>query len=228
MKPTPDEPILSAEETARMLHIHANTLRRWTAEGKIRRCPPFHRGEWRYSLRDIENVCRRQGLNAPAPCQNPPADTSPERARPGRLLAEDALPVIWIVSIERPQRLTYISPSITRLLGYTTQEMMAVEMKDAFTPPSLGRLGRAMADNMGELEKEMGSPDGSVVLDLEMIHKDGSAVPVEVEATYIPGSDGRPREILAIAHEITDQPRARQVEQRPMAEDSRILKQPTG
>jgi predicted site-specific integrase-resolvase len=55
-----DEPVLSASETAMMLHIHANTLRRWTMEGKINRWPPFRRGQWLYRLKDVEGLFRKQ------------------------------------------------------------------------------------------------------------------------------------------------------------------------
>jgi predicted site-specific integrase-resolvase len=56
----PDEPVLSASETALMLHIHPNTLRRWTMEGKINRWPPFIRGRWLYRRTDVDGLFRKQ------------------------------------------------------------------------------------------------------------------------------------------------------------------------
>ena len=45
--------MLTAREAARILHIHPNTLKRWTDRGRIRAYRVSARGDRRYSSQDI-------------------------------------------------------------------------------------------------------------------------------------------------------------------------------
>jgi len=46
--------MLTVSEVARLLHVHPNTLRRWSNNGRIRAYRITSRGDRRYRLRDIE------------------------------------------------------------------------------------------------------------------------------------------------------------------------------
>ena len=46
--------MLTVSEVARLLHVHPNTLRRWSNRGRIRSYRINPRGDRRYRLRDIE------------------------------------------------------------------------------------------------------------------------------------------------------------------------------
>ena len=46
--------MLTVSEVARLLHVHPNTLRRWSNNGRIRAYRITPRGDRRYRLRDIE------------------------------------------------------------------------------------------------------------------------------------------------------------------------------
>jgi len=46
--------MLTVNEVARLLHVHPNTLRRWSNRGRIRAYRINPRGDRRYRLRDIE------------------------------------------------------------------------------------------------------------------------------------------------------------------------------
>jgi len=47
------EPMLTVEEVARLLHIHSNTVRRWSDRGIIRAYRITHRGDRRFMREDI-------------------------------------------------------------------------------------------------------------------------------------------------------------------------------
>lgn len=51
------------------------------------------------------------------------------------LLAENISDVIWVMNLE--QRLTYVSPSVERLLGYTQEEMLLRSLEEMLPPASL-------------------------------------------------------------------------------------------
>ena len=51
--------MLTVSEVARLLHVHPNTLRRWSNKGRIRSYRINPRGDRRYRLRDIEAFLAR-------------------------------------------------------------------------------------------------------------------------------------------------------------------------
>ena len=120
------------------------------------------------------------------------------------LLAENVTDVIWKVNIDSPTQLNYISPSVTHLLGYTVTEAMSKTMEEIFSPASFKEAMKALADEIVYLDREQIDQLRSRTLELELKHKDGSLVIVEVNYTLIRGNDRRPVEILAVARDITE------------------------
>ena len=131
-------------------------------------------------------------------------ETLRESEKRYRLLAENATDVIWTVDINNPALLTYISPSINRLLGYSVEEAMVKSIKEIFTPESLEVITKAFDEEM--TIKWMGLSDTfrSSTLEVDLYHKDGSIVPVEVNHSYIRDSDGKAKSILVIARDISE------------------------
>jgi len=125
-----------------------------------------------------------------------------------RLLAESISDVIWTVDINAPTQLTYISPSVTRLLGYTVEEAMSKKMEEVFTPESFEIAMKALAEEMAIEGREQTELYRSRILELQMNCKDGSVVPVEVRYSFVQGLNERSTQILAIARGITERKRA--------------------
>ena len=125
-----------------------------------------------------------------------------------RLLAEYASDVIWTVNLE--MGLTYCSPSMIRVLGWTAQEAMARSMKEAYTPSSFELAMRLMALEMAEEKSGRADPNRSRMLELELYHKNGAVVPLEVHFTFLRDGEGKPTGVLAIARDITERRRAAQ------------------
>jgi len=122
-----------------------------------------------------------------------------------RLLAENAADVIWTVDLN--MRLTYISPSVTRLLGYSVEEAMAKGMEEVFTPASFEVAMKALAEELAIENMENKDLPRSRTLELELICKDGSIVPVEINCSFLRDADGRAVEILVIARGISERKR---------------------
>jgi len=119
-----------------------------------------------------------------------------------RLLADNAADVIW--TMDRNRCLTYVSPSVERLLGYSPAEMTTMRMKDYLAPQSLDILSEA-------LDIIARSPDGKaapVPLELDHIRQDGKAVPTEVVLTPIAGEGKSHGGVLGVTRDITSRRRA--------------------
>ena len=123
-----------------------------------------------------------------------------------RLIVEHAVDVMWTVDMN--MRPTYISPSITRLLGYSVQEAMAESMEEVFSPASFKLAMQALEEELGLATKKQKDLDRSRAIELELIHKNGSIVPVEVAYNFLLDVEARPVEVLAIARDISKRKRA--------------------
>ncbi|GEM_PF-5869632 len=123
-----------------------------------------------------------------------------------RLLADNAADVIWTVDMNMLP--TYISPSITRLLGYSVEEAMAKTMEEVYTPTSFEVAMKALAEELAIEKMEQKDLFRSRMLELELKRNDGSIVPVEVRYSFLRGADAQPVEILAVARDITERKRS--------------------
>jgi PAS domain S-box-containing protein len=119
-----------------------------------------------------------------------------------RLLAENVTDVIFVYDMDlRP---VYVSPSVTRLRGYSVEEAMAQRFEDRLAPASADLARKAFAEGLG---RPRGGPE-SLTLDLEVIRKDGSTVWTETHVSFIRDAHGRPSGIIGVARDITERKRA--------------------
>jgi PAS domain S-box-containing protein/putative nucleotidyltransferase with HDIG domain len=123
-----------------------------------------------------------------------------------RLITERAADAMWTVDMN--MQATYISPSITPLLGYSVQEAMAKPMREIFTPVSFKLATKLLKEELRVESKAQKDLARSRTLDLELVHKNGSLVPVEVKYTFLRDTRGRPVEVLAIARDISERKQA--------------------
>ena len=94
-----------------------------------------------------------------------------EREHTYRLLADNAHDVIF--TLNPGLRLTYVSPSVTRLRGLTVEEAMAQPLVESMTPESATRVREAASTYIhgGTVDR-----NAFVRLELEFYRKDGSTV----------------------------------------------------
>jgi diguanylate cyclase (GGDEF)-like protein/PAS domain S-box-containing protein len=120
-----------------------------------------------------------------------------------RMLAENAFDVIWTIDLATG-RYTYVSPSVERMRGYSTEEVMQQTLADVLTPSSLQQAQHAINQLMltGELLKRH--------WEMEQPCKDGSVIWTDIVVTVMRDESGAPREIMGITRDITEQRRLRE------------------
>ncbi|MDD5492213.1 MAG: PAS domain S-box protein [bacterium] len=139
-----------------------------------------------------------------------------------RLLAENATDVIWTVDMQ--MKPTYMSPSITRLVGYSVEEAMKRSMAEAYSPRSYELAKKIFAEELAREKEEPKDLSRSRVLELELNHKNGSVVMAEVVFNFLRDPAGQPQGILAIARDITERNRMNAELQKKMKELERFNK----
>jgi PAS domain S-box-containing protein len=124
-----------------------------------------------------------------------------------RMLAENANDVIWATDLLF--KISYISPSIERLRGYTPEEIMEQTLEEILTPASIELATRVFVREL-ELEKKEERKNLNTVLDLEFLRKDGTTVLLENNVSPLKDERGNVIGLFGISRDITEQ---RKVEQ---------------
>jgi PAS domain S-box-containing protein len=97
-----------------------------------------------------------------------------------RLLAENMSDVIWTMDAET-LRFLYVSPSVTRLRGYTPDEILAEPLDAALTPEGAKQVKALLAQRIALLtEDEAKNKERFYVEEVEQPCKDGSTIWTEV------------------------------------------------
>ncbi len=91
-----------------------------------------------------------------------------------RLLSENAADVIWILDTST-RKITYVSPSVQKLRGYTPEEVMAQSLNEVLTPESAAKVRILLAERIAEFERS-GSPTLSYRDEIDQPCRDGSVV----------------------------------------------------
>ncbi len=118
-----------------------------------------------------------------------------------RLIAENTSDVIWCMDPDSG-RFSYISPSVYRMRGYTSDEAMLQRLDEILTPDSCLVARKIIADKLAEIAFGNYS-DLFAQVELEQICKDGSIIMVEVSASFVLDAEGLLTEIVGVSRDIT-------------------------
>ncbi|MBN1593003.1 MAG: response regulator [Candidatus Coatesbacteria bacterium] len=129
-----------------------------------------------------------------------------------RLLAENISDVIWVSDLNM-ERITFVSPSIKDLLGFTVEEAKAFTMEEILTKTAGARAEIAQVKEL--LNQEMYI---SPAIELELLKKDGSAVWTETRLTVLYSESAEPLELIFVTRDITER---KETEQR-LAQSERM------
>lgn len=123
-----------------------------------------------------------------------------------RLLADNAHDLIY--TLDPSLRLTYISPSVRKLLGFTVEEALARSMEETMTPDSAARVRE---DSRRVSTADFAGRNAPQLLELEMYRKDGTTVWVEAAVRAIFDADDRCRGFVGVSRDISERRRAEEV-----------------
>ncbi len=116
-----------------------------------------------------------------------------------RRLLESAADVIW--TLDKNLCFTYVSPSVTRLLGYTPAEMKKLLFDNLVVSPHPEKARSILQQEFFS----MASDDRfrSTPLELQLLSKGGAPVWTEQNITMLRDASGRPEALLGVTRDIT-------------------------
>jgi len=117
-----------------------------------------------------------------------------------RLLAENISDVIWVFDIKTKQA-TYVSPSVTQLLGYSVDEARSLRKRDLFAPASLPGVLEMSSEKIAE---QMAKSESSLTFEQEMRRKDRTPVWTETSPSVLNDDSGEPKELIFVMRDISE------------------------
>jgi PAS domain S-box-containing protein len=117
-----------------------------------------------------------------------------------RLVAENAADLIWTMDCAT-QRITFISPAVTQLLGYAPEELLGRRIDEPVTQESAARFRQSIG-------AATPSPDlPPLRLDVDLVRKDGSIVNTEVTCRWSLDASGH-LQAVGVTRDLTERRRA--------------------
>ena len=112
-----------------------------------------------------------------------------------RGLVENVNDTIW--ELDDHLRFTYVSPKIKRLLGYGPEDVIGKTLIDLISEPDRERVQRQIH---GAMEKR----DWFALIEVIMVHKDGTPVDVEISGTSLKDGSGKIMGYNGIARDVRE------------------------
>ncbi|SCY19600.1 sigma-54-dependent Fis family transcriptional regulator [Desulfoluna spongiiphila] len=119
-----------------------------------------------------------------------------------RLIAENSTDVVFITDLDLA--VTYVSPSVRRVTGYSQEEFKLLKLQEFFSEDSYGRAKQMLKEGL------LGGYNAQVPLTTEYkcLHKDGTSRWIETITKLILSEYGHPVGITGASRDITERKRA--------------------
>ncbi|HNY49517.1 MAG TPA: PAS domain S-box protein [Smithella sp.] len=119
-----------------------------------------------------------------------------------RLLAEHTKDLVWLMDVD--MNITYVSPSVERLTGYSADEIKKLPLEKLLTPASLKKASRFISLSMPKAIKASFKDLIFRTQELEFILKNGQTLWGECSFSFIRDDQGNVLSILGEARDITE------------------------
>ena len=129
-----------------------------------------------------------------------------------RFLTEKMNDLIWTANLDF--NLTYISPSVVKLLGFTPEERIRQNPAEMMTSKSYAIALDVLSKELKNEQEEGFDPDRSVKMELDFYRKNGSIVRMESVMSAIRDHDGKIVGIHGVSRDITERKRAEEEKER--------------
>lgn len=123
-----------------------------------------------------------------------------------RFMTENMSDIIWTMDMNF--QLTYVSPSVERLLGYSPDERMKQPFEEQVTPESFKHVMARYQEELERDKKEDVDPERTIIIEVEYYHKDGSKVWMENNIRAIRNQSGELIGMHGVSRDISDRKNA--------------------
>lgn len=137
-----------------------------------------------------------------------------------RLLADNTLDVIWTMNLDLV--ITYINPAIRNLTGHSPEEWIGSRLPEHCDEENFTKMARVIAAEMAK-----GSESSGVIIEAELLKKNGEPIPVEIRGKVIYDDNDQPAGLQGVTRDISERKQAeatQRYQDRLLREIGRIAK----
>ncbi|HOO70823.1 MAG TPA: PAS domain S-box protein [Spirochaetota bacterium] len=124
-----------------------------------------------------------------------------ESERLYRMLAENIIDAIWTTDLDL--NITYVSPSIIKIKGFTPEEMVSMPPDRIFTPDSLRHAYSVFKEELQKEEEGGWDPQRIWTVEAQEYCKDGRIITTEINAKFLRDDNGRIVGVLGLTRDIS-------------------------
>ncbi len=118
-----------------------------------------------------------------------------------RLITEHTADIITMMDMN--YRITYISPSVLSIRGFSPEETLKKRLEEILVPDSYRKFLTLLTAELANESSGNADPNRYISMEAEQNCKDGSTVWVEMALTFIRDSKAKPVGIVSVARDIT-------------------------
>jgi len=121
-----------------------------------------------------------------------------------KLLANYSADIIYTYNVQK-EEFTFISPAITKLLGYTIEDAYSLKSERILTPESYDYQKKKL------LNAIQSKNYNDEIIELEAVHKNGNIIPIESHMSFVFDDHEKPVEVVGVVRDIKER---KQVEEK--------------
>jgi two-component system NtrC family sensor kinase len=118
-----------------------------------------------------------------------------------RMLVENTSEYIWTSDMNL--KISYVSPAVTSILGYSQEEALEIPVEKGITPASLETVARVFLDGLAADKAGRAAPGRVVTFEAEFIRKDGTTVWAETSVVFVRDASGKTVAIQGVTRDIS-------------------------
>ncbi|MEL7621983.1 MAG: EAL domain-containing protein [Clostridiales bacterium] len=125
-----------------------------------------------------------------------------------RLITENASDVVWTMDLDL--RVTYISPSVERLLGESASQYMQRPIEERFSPETLKKIRNLYAQELAKEQDPAYPKDRTCIIELEHYKTDGTTLWLSMHIAFFRDAGGNIIGLHGVSRDITKQKNSEQ------------------
>ncbi len=134
-----------------------------------------------------------------------------------RLVAENVSDVIWTMDLD--MKGIFLSPSIEKLLGWTSEEGVDLRLEQLLPPESFRIVKKQLMDELDNDSLPGIDPNRYVTFEVNQLRRDGTLVWTEVTARFMRDEGGKPAGVIGVTRDISK----RKAAEEALIEHNRVL-----
>ncbi|MGK9369228.1 LytS/YhcK type 5TM receptor domain-containing protein [Melioribacter sp. Ez-97] len=128
-----------------------------------------------------------------------------------KLITDNVTDVVWLTDLNfKP---TFISPSVTNLLGFSVEEYLKLKAEDLYPPETLNRIIKWLAEEFEEDNKPGADKSRSRIYEIQQFRKDGSLIELSVNVRFLRNEYGEPVGLIGVSRDITEKKKNERVKE---------------